>query len=379
MIKSSRGYLILLVLMIIGSSGINAQEKKKSHSVFRDSLDNAYDVSDWLLNKKGILIVPTIITEPAVGYGAAAAALFFHSSYTEKNGPPSISGVLGGGTENGTWGAGAFHLGFWSQDRIRYMGAAAKLYANLGFYGSGNPGLLGIESVNLNLDAWLLVQQLKFRLGETDLFLGGRYILMNTDNTFEVPVDIPEFSGLEFSSRLSEASVRFELDSRNNIFTPTKGFFLALSGTYSDTWMGGEDLYGRIGLTLLGYFPASSRVFVGVRHESSYSIGDVPFWARPIVVMRGAPMMKYQNKNTAVMEAELSWNVYKRWYLSAFTGMGNAFSSFAELEEGKSVSTIGSGFRYLIARKLGTQMGMDLGFSQDDFAVYIVFGTAWLR
>lgn len=378
--KINRIRLLLLFFVLISlSANISSQDKIKKQAIFRDSLDNAYDMSNWLINKKGVLIVPTIITEPAVGYGVAGAALFFHSSYSEKLGPPSISGVLGGVTQNGTWAAGAFHLGFWKRDRIRYMGAAARTYVNLGFYGSGNLGLLGIESVNLNLDAWLIVQQLKFRLGETDFFLGGRYIWFDTYNTFEVPIDNPDFTGNEFSSTLSEASLRFEFDSRNNVFTPTKGLFLALSGTYSDTWMGGDALYGRIGLTLIGYLPATNRIFLGVRHESAYSLGAVPFYARPIISLRGAPLMKYQNSNTTVMEAEVSWNLYKRWYVSGFTGIGNAFKNFEDLEEGRSVTTVGTGFRYLVARKLGTHMGMDFGLSNDDYAIYFIFGTAWMR
>jgi hypothetical protein len=95
--------------------------------------------------------------------------------------------------------------------------------------------------------------------------------------------------------------------------------------------------------------------------------------------MRGAPLMKYQNNNTSLMEAELSWNVYKRWFVSGFTGIGNAFESFENFDSGKSVTTFGTGFRYKLARKLGTNMGMDFAVSQDDFAFYIVFGTAWLR
>jgi hypothetical protein len=370
---------LLAVFLLVSFFNLDAQEKKKSFSIFRDSLDNAYDMSDYLINKKGIMIVPTVITEPAVGYGIAGAAMFFHSSYSQKKGPPSISGVMGGGTQNGTWAAGVFHLGFWKRDRIRYLGVAAKTYVNLGFYGSGNFGLPDMESINLNLDAWLLIQQIKFRLGETDLFIGGRYMLFNTNNTFDIPVDIPEFTGEEFQSTLSEASLKFELDSRNNVFTPTKGLFFGLTGTYSDTWLGGDALYGRIALTLIGYVPAGNKVYVGLRHESNYSLGDVPFYARPIVSLRGAPLMKYQNINTTVMEAEVTWNVYKRWSVSGFTGIGNAFGSFADFNQGKSVTSVGTGFRYLLARKLGTNMGMDFACSQEDFAVYVIFGTAWMR
>jgi hypothetical protein len=371
--------ILFEVLLLVNYLNVSAQEKRQAFSSFRDSLDHALDISDWLINKKGFLLIPTLITEPAVGYGAAGAAVFFHSSYSARRGPPSMTGVLGGGTENGTWAAGIFHAGFWKQDRIRYLGAAARLYANLEFYGSGNAGLLDIESVNLNMDAWLLLQRIKFRIARSDFFIGGSYILLKTDNTFEVPIDNPDFSGAEFSSTLSEASLKLELDSRNNVFTPTKGVFLGLSGSYSDTWMGGDDLYGRIALVLIGYLPAGRRFILGVRHESNYSLGDVPFYARPIVNMRGVPLMKYQNLNTLLMEGEVSYNVYKRWYLSGFTGIGNAFSSLADFEEGKSVTTVGTGFRYLIARKLGTSMGMDFAFSQEDFAFYIIFGTAWLR
>jgi hypothetical protein len=87
----------------------------------------------------------------------------------------------------------------------------------------------------------------------------------------------------------------------------------------------GEALYGRISFDLLGYFPAGDKLMVSIRTESNYSVGDIPFWAQPIVQLRGAPIMKYQDKNTAVLEAEISWDIYKRWRLFGFTDMGNAF------------------------------------------------------
>ena len=375
--RNTRGSLLLIFLFTLVIHA-NAQDKKKV-GVFRDSLDHAFDISNWLLSKQGFLFVPTVITEPAVGYGLAGAAVYFHSSYSKKNGPPSMSGVFGGGTENGTWLAGAFHAGFWKQDRIRYLGAIARTSANIEFYGSGNIELPDNKSVNLNLDAWLLIQQVKFRVAETGLFIGGRYTFFKTDNTFELPINVPEFDTIRSQSTLSEASAVIDYDTRNNIFSPTKGYFLELSGTFSDKWMGSAALYGRIALTLIGYFPAGDKLVLGLRNESNYTFGDVPYYARPIVNMRGVPIMKYQNKNTTVFEGELDWNIFKRWYLLGFTGIGNAFSDFQSFNEGKSVTNIGTGFRYLIARKFGAQMGMDFAKSTGGQAFYIVFGTAWKR
>jgi hypothetical protein len=101
--------LPLIIFFIVLLSDINAQETNKKISGLRDSSDHAIDISDMLIQKKGVLILPVIITEPSVGYGLSVAAVYFQSSYSEKKGPPSMSGVLGAGTENGTWAAGAFH------------------------------------------------------------------------------------------------------------------------------------------------------------------------------------------------------------------------------------------------------------------------------
>jgi hypothetical protein len=371
---------ILYLVFFIGYFNLlQAQEPTEKVSLFKDSTDGAYDISNWLLKKEGFLLIPSIITEPAVGYGAMATAVYFHSSYSEKHGPPSMSGVIGGGTENGTWMVGVFHVGYWKNDRLRYMGAVARTDANIGFYGSGAITDLTGESINLNMDAWILLQQLKGRIGRSNFFVGGKYLLLDTENTFEVPVDEPEFHGAELSSVLSEASLILNYDSRNNVFSPTKGFFIDWSGTYSDDWMGGDGLYGRMGIDLLSYLRATDNLLVSMRIESNYTFGNVPFYARPMVQLRGAPLMKYQNKNTSVFEAEVDWKVYRRWSLIGFTGIGNAYSSLSEFDKGKSVRNYGSGFRYILARKFGAKMGMDFAFTQDDFAFYFVFGTAWLR
>jgi len=76
--KTKSFFLLLFILFFNGES--NAQESRKPFAAFRDSLDRAFDISNFLLDKKGFLIVPEIITEPAVGFGVAGAAIYFHSS-----------------------------------------------------------------------------------------------------------------------------------------------------------------------------------------------------------------------------------------------------------------------------------------------------------
>ncbi len=372
--------LVVCSLGILLSLNVQAQEKKHGFlSGFKDSEDGAFDMSDWLLNKKGFLVLPSIITEPAIDYGLAAACVWFHQSISERKAPPSMTGVLGAATLNGTWAAGIFHYGFWKGDKIRFKGALVKGDLNVAYWGSGNIPIFNDRSVNAAIATWLLTTEMTFRLGKSDFFAGARYEYMPTDIAFEDPIVVPEFDGQQISQTLSEMSVVLAYDTRDNIFTPIKGFYLNLSGTYSDTWFGGEAAYGRIRMEGLGYFDVSRRVGVGIRYETAFSLGDVPFWARPWVDLRGAPQVKYQNNNTATTEIQLDWNVYKRWSLLSFTGIGHAFAEFGDFDKGKTVRTLGAGFRYLVARKLGARMGMDFAFSNDDFAFYIVFGSAWMR
>ena len=144
----------LLCLSVVANDG--GEDKV---SLF-DPEDGMLDMSEFLLSASGFLPVPILITEPAVGYGAGLALLFFHDSVknreeqvkkAEKEGkpakmaPPSISGATAFGTENGTWGAGGFHMGIWKEDTIRYVGALFYADVNLDFYGIG--GERGTESL----------------------------------------------------------------------------------------------------------------------------------------------------------------------------------------------------------------------------------------
>jgi hypothetical protein len=61
-----------------------------------------------------------------------------------------------------------------------------------------------------------------------------------------------------------------------------------------------------------------------------------------------------------------------------FAGAGSARSSSAT-DRVESVTAGGAGFRYLIARRYGLHLGLDVAGSPDDRAIYVVFGNAWLR
>ncbi len=165
----------IIIVIIIGLSinPVNSYAQKKQKA-FIDTLDNRFDVSYFLNDLHGFLPVISPITEPAVGYGAAAAGIFFipkKKSDDKKFKMPDVTGVAGGLTENGTWFAGGGYVGFWNDDRIRYRGVFGYGDIKLTYYGTAD--IIDKDfSVKFNMKSYFFLQQALFRVGSSKFLLG---------------------------------------------------------------------------------------------------------------------------------------------------------------------------------------------------------------
>jgi hemolysin activation/secretion protein len=110
-----------------------------------------------------------------------------------------------------------------------------------------------------------------------------------------------------------------------------------------------------------------------------FSFGDVPFYLRPYIALRGVPVMRYQGEHAVQAEAELRWQFWQRFSLVAFAGAGAAWNDFGRMDNKQTVTAGGLGFRYEIARKYGLHMGLDVARGPEDTAVYVQVGSAWMR
>jgi outer membrane protein assembly factor BamA len=171
----------------------------------------------------------------------------------------------------------------------------------------------------------------------------------------------------------------FTYDSRNTLFTPTRGTFIeAVLGVFSRP-LGGDDEFQRVQLTAMHYVTLRPDLFLGVRGDGTASFGEVPFYLRPFISLRGTPVMRYQGDEVAQIEAELRWQFWKRLSLLGFAGAGVAWTDFERLHASKTVVTGGFGFRYELARRYGLHVGLDFAFAPDNTAVYVQIGSAWMR
>jgi len=353
---------------------------------FLDPEDHHLDLSTWLVEQKGFLPVPIIITEPAVGYGGGVALMFLRNSIRESAEKAKATGIVeapdiwvvgGAATENGTKAGFAGGMVTFDEGRWRYRGGVGKADVNLEFYGIGNSDT-GANSVAYSLDGWMSSQQVLRRLGTTNNWLGARWIYLDLDSAFDTS-GLP-FSGLlpdEFSRKASGLGLTFEHDSRDNIFTPTKGWLGALDATFYDPDWGSSTRFQSYRAHVFAYWPATPDLIVGGRVDGRSVNGRTPFYMLPFIDMRGIPAARYQDDNTALVETELRWNVTPRWAAIGFIGAGRAWGRSLDYSEAASVVSKGVGFRYQIARRLGIWVGIDYARGPEGGAGYIQVGNAW--
>jgi hypothetical protein len=314
----------LICIALIGSVLITLPARAASfwNELF-DPWDGQFDVSKMLAKDLGFLPVPILITEPAIGFGGGLAAVFFHDDPEDakrreeafKGGdedlsaflPPSTSVLFGAATENGSEILGGGHLGIWREDRIRYTGAAGWASVNLSFYGIGEDSPLDASPAYYNAEGLFVYQELKFRLWDTDWFAGGIFQYLGVSIDFDGGRAPQEVKDDRLSEDVSQLGFVLGYDSRDNLFSHTRGIKADFEAMFSDEALGSGSSFQKYKLAGLFFWPAGKDLDLGFRIDGRLLRGDAPFFELPYIELRGIPAMRYQD-DVAVMSDPSSPN-----------------------------------------------------------------------
>jgi len=344
--------------------------------------DDWPDVSGFLGEKYGFVPIVFPITEPAVGYGAAAGVAFVSNSLGEARagiGRPNITFVGGLATENGSWGFAAGDLRHWLDDRLQTLAGVVYAAVNLDYHGLGRNSELEEHPLRYQLAPKAAAVQARYRVGDTLVWAGLRYAFAVTKVSFAAGSESEPLPEYESSSRVGGLTPLVSYDSRDNIFTPLRGTYLeACFGLFGKA-LGGDDSFQRASLTAIHYFRLPFQLYLGLRGDAAAAFGQTPFYLNPFIGLRGVPILRYQGEETAQAEAELRWQFWGRFSLVGFAGSGAAWNDFEHFDDTQGVVSGGGGFRYELARQYGLHGGVDVAFSRDTTAIYLQVGSAWMR
>lgn len=356
-------------------------------SLFFDPEDGALDISYALATQKGFLPLVIPITEPAVGYGAAVVLTFFHDTIQIKEGKdgqraravlPSVTFVGGGLTENGTWFTGFGHLGNWFENRVHYAGGVGYAAAKLDWYGQSDA--LNGHALAYENDVFFLTQRIMFDLGESHFYVGPAYRFIGSDSSFDLGEEGGSgINSRDFDSKTSGLGLTIGFDNRDQPFSPRIGIKSEVTFLQHGEYVGGDYNYGRLNGYVIGYVPLGEDFTLGLRLDNANVTGDAPFYDLANVMLRGIPYGRFVDDSVLVGEAELRWDVTRRWTLVGFGGDCRSADNFGDLFDADDHFAVGTGFRYLIARTYGLRMGLDVAYGDDDVALYVTVGTGWVR
>jgi len=377
-VKPATRALLLAALLACGPVAPARAEGWSDRFVDKD--DGAFDMSEHLLQYRGFLPVPIVITEPALGYGLGAGLLFFREPLADSRersaarasrmAPPDIGFVAAFKTENGSKGGAGGYFRSLDGDRYRVFGAAAKMDLNLDYYGPTD------QPRRFTLDAPSLLAQGLARIGESDFLVGLRYLYLGSSARFDGTLP-PTVAAPQLEAHIGQMALVFDYDSRDNLFTPSRGAFVEVNLGAARPGLGSDSSFDTLQARGYVYLPLARDMVLGLRGDGSWTRGDVPFFAQPYVSLRGIRALRYQGRNAVATEAELRYDFTSRWSAVGFGGVGKAYGDATSFADARAVAAGGVGFRYLIARKLGLYAGLDVARGPEDTAIYIQVGSAW--
>jgi Omp85 superfamily domain len=282
-------------------------------------------------------------------------------------------------TQNGT------HLVFvgdasrWVDGRLRTLAGAGGGAINLDVYGLGERAADLVTPIRYTLDVKAIGGQVDWQLAPRSPWsVGARLVYAEVVPKLR---DDPLFPGLEDRTqvRIAGPGIALIYDTRDTVFTPTRGYYADAGLIVSDEAFGANREFRRFDALAIGYWPVHDKVTVAMRADYQQVSEGTPFFARPYIMLRGIPAMRYPGHRVASTELEARWPFFGRWSVLAFGGVGHARLDDGLLTRDKTAGAGGVGFRYELARKFGLHAGIDVARGPEETAVYLQVGSAWFR
>jgi hypothetical protein len=356
---------------------------KEEKSKFLDPDDGYLDLSRFLEHPVGFVPIVVPITDPALGFGAVAGAVFLDPREDAGGAGwsrPNMTFAGGLWTDDGSDGLFAGNSTIWGDGDFQTLVGAGNLGLELSLYGIGDDPALDGRSIDYHLEVDALLAEARHRLGKSDFWGGLRFVYASTEVEFEQdPGGLEGVGAGDGDVTLAGPAVTLRYDSLDNMMTPTRGLLSDTSVSVYDDVFGASQDFQMFQEVLIHHWTLSDSLFLGVRGQFDASFGDTPFYARPYIAMRGIPSLRYQGEEVLSGEAELRWRFHPRWSVVGFGGVGVAWNDLEEFESQQEAASGGFGFRYLVARKFGLLAGLDAAWGPEDGVVYVQFGNAWIR
>lgn len=337
--------------------------------------------------KADLVVAPIPLSNPALGTGLAVAAVYFYNP--NRSPQPWSSGAGGGYTTTDSWFVGAFHKMSLADDRIRFLGIAGYVEANLDFYGVGPAAREAGVSIELHDKAFGGFVDTQFKPIDKGLLrhfhIGARLSYVNLRSAISLPADqLPDIIPPEIERRSETAMIgpSFTFDSLDDALNPRKGVNVTGTLLYGADWLGSDFTHHKLQVGANTFFPLGPNTVLGLRQQLCNASADAPYFDLCMfgqgADLRGYEAGRYRDGASWALQAEIRQHLAGKFGVVVFGGFGGIAEDVGAIwEHSKVLAAGGLGLRYLASESANVNLRADVAYGQDGFAFYFGIGEAF--
>ncbi|MDZ7879668.1 MAG: BamA/TamA family outer membrane protein [Saprospiraceae bacterium] len=170
-------------------------------------------------------------------------------------------------------------------------------------------------------------------------------------------------------------------DSRDALFSPTKGWVVESYVYQAGAFMGGDFNFRRFFLEASHYISLGKKGVLAFNGSLILSNGDVPFHQMPVIGgtkrLRGYLEGKYSDRNLSVLQAEYRFPLYKRFGAVVFGGFGEVASTPLGWSLANVRYNYGTGLRFMLDPVQRINIRADYGIGYKSKGFYLTIAEAF--
>jgi len=361
-----------------------AGETAADESTSKDASEDGDEDSGEDGKKKGgieTIIAPIPSRNPLLGWILSVPVMLM---YRPPGSDPAnqvwVSGIFGFYAENDSWGAGAFQRISFGGDAWRMRAALFHADMNYDYFGIGGDGSGPSIPLNQPID---LVTLEALRRVAPNLYIGLKGVYSDTTVGLDIPGDrlppaiTPDDLAVNF--RLVTLNPRLQYDTRDSEFYPRNGWFVDVNVPISRETYGSDIDYEKLEFAGNNYYQVNENGVLATRVAIQYVDDSAPFFMYPAfgqgADLRGYQTGTYRDRFLFATQAEYRHRFTPRIGAVAFAGIGTVSDQFADW--GKSLGSVGAGFRWVIAPKNDMGLRIDIARGRDETIYYVGIGEAF--
>ena len=337
-------------------------------------------------SRGSLVVAPMPISSPALGTGLVPVlGYIFPFRKNDKVSPPSVVGVAGLVTNNGTRGFAAYADLFMREDTYRITSLYVRGNLNYDLYGVGvSAGRAGIK-LPLEQTGQVFRGEVLRRVG-WEFFLGVRFWTGSSAISLRLSEgatpDVPPPPDLGIHTTLRALGLRLNRETSPNRFYPTSGTLLDFTSNFFSEALGSKYSFQAYRFTFNKYGSLSKNQVLAYNLFVCGTGGTPPFYGNCIYgannELRGYTAGRYLDRYMFATQLEYRLTLPKRFGAVVFGGVGEVVPGAAQAFGANNLLPAGGGgVRFKLSEKYRVNLRADFARGRDTWTWGMGVGEAF--